>query len=507
MNIATRQEPTIAQQNGVLFQLRQKYGVVGDTDSYKLTHAAQYPKGATKMVSYFESRGGQYDEILWFGIEMICQEYLLQRLTQEQADNMVAWAREHMAGNVTDHLEIALNAVVNELGGRLPIKIRAAKEGALIPVKNVLFTIESTIEDERFFSIVSYFETKLVRAWGPSTVATVSYNVRKVIMEALERSADDPMAEIAFKFHDFGSRGVPDMGTAAFNGAGHLVSFLGTDTTVASMVTEIAYPERSLTQPVNSGSIPASEHSTTTMHGRTGEAQLVGQMFEAYAKPGAIFATVADSYDIISFLRDLAPKFRDQLLDSGATWVVRPDSNDPVEMPVQVIVELDKTFGSTINSKGYKVLNNVRCIQGDGIEPKHVKLILDRLLELGFSASNIAFGMGGGLLQKINRDTCKFALKCSAALINGEWVDVFKDPSTYDENWNRLEGKSFKKSKKGRLELMRNRVTGAYATKTSDNADEFGSDWEEALEDVFADGYMLRQTPFSEVRRNAGTFV
>lgn len=494
-------EPTTAQQNGILYQVRQKYGVVGDTDSYKLTHAPQYPKGATKMISYFESRGGEYDKIVWFGLEMLCQEYMLQRLTQEQADNMVAWAEEHMMGNITDHLKIALNAVVQELGGRLPIKIRAAKEGAVIPVKNVLFTIETTKEDERYFSIVSYFEAKLARVWGPSTVATVSYHVRKAIMEGLELTADEPEAEIAFKFHDFGSRGVGDMGVAAFHGAGHLVSFMGTDTTIAAMAVEMAYDER---MPGNS--IPASEHSTTTMHGRMGEPQLVQQMFDAYAKPEAIFATVADSYDIINFLRTIAPQFKEQLIESGATWVIRPDSCDPVEMPVQVVVEADEVFGHTINSKGYKVLNNVRVIQGDGIEPKHVVQIIARLVSLGYSISNIAWGMGGGLLQKVNRDTCKFALKCSAAKINGEWVDVYKDPSTYDENWNRIDVESFKASKRGRLELMHNPVTGEYDTKSSLNADEFGKGWVEALEDVYADGYMLRRTPFSQVRANAGTF-
>ncbi len=492
---------TPEQELGILYQIRQKYGVVGDTDSYKLTHAPQYPKGADRMISYFAARGGMYDKVMNFGVEMLCQEYLLQQLTQEQADNMVAWAREHMNGNMADDLKIALDAVVQELDGRLPIRIRNAKEGAMIPVKNVIFTIETTKADPRYFSIVSYFETKLVRDWGPSTVATVSWHVRQTIMEALVESSDDPLAEIAFKFHDFGSRGVGDMGVAAFHGAGHLVSFMGTDTTVAVQAIEFAYDE-----PMAGFSIPASEHSTTTMHGRDGEMGLVDAMFDAYAKPEAIFATVADSYDIINFIRNIAPTMRDKLIASGATWVVRPDSNDPVEMPVQTIIELDAVFGHTVNTKGYKVLNNVRAIQGDGIEPKHIKLILDRLLKLGYSASNIAFGMGGGLLQKVNRDTCKFALKCSAARINGEWVDVYKDPATYDVNWNKIDVPSFKASMRGQLELMFNPETGEYATKQTTNASEFGPEWEEALETVYEDGFMTRRTHFSEVRRNAGTF-
>lgn len=496
-----RIEHTEEQSLGLIYQMRQKYGVVGDTDSYKLSHAPQYPKGTDKMVSYFASRGGEYDRVMNFGMELMCKEFLLQKLTADQVKNMIAWAKEHMMENMADDLEIALMAVVNELDGRLPIRIRNAKEGVMIPVKNVIFTIETTIADERFFSLVSYFETKLVRNWGPATVATVSFHVRELIMDYLEKSSDDPMSEIAFKFHDFGSRGVGDYGVSAFHGAGHLVSFLGTDNIAAVHAVEFAYG-----MTMAGFSIPASEHSTTTMHGVDGEEGLVDAMFSAYAKPDAIFATVADSYDIINFIRNIAPTVKDRLIASGATWVVRPDSNDPVEMPVQTIIELDKVFGSEVNSKGYKVLKNVRCIQGDGIEPKHIKLILDRLIELGYSASNIAFGMGGGLLQKVNRDTCKFALKCSAARVNGEWIDVYKDPATYDEEWNKVDVPSFKTSMRGRLELMFNAETGEYATKQSTNASEFGPEWEEALETIYEDGFMIRATPFDEIRRNAGTF-
>lgn len=494
-------EPTQAEQNGIIYQIRQKYGVVGDTDSYKLTHAPQYVKGGDKMISYFESRGGLYDRVMNFGAEMIAKEYLLQRLTHEQVDNMIAWAKKHMNGNMVDDLEIALRAVVDERGGRLPIRIRNAKEGLMIPIRNVILTIETTVADPRFFSIVSYFETKLVRVWSPMTVGTTSYYVREAIYKALVQSADEPDAEIPFKFHDFGSRGVGGMEVAAFAGAAHLVSSMGTDTTVAVQAIEFAYGLE-----MAGFSIPASEHSTTTTHGREGEIPLVEQMFDAYAKPGAIFATVADSYDIINFIRNITPLFKDRLIESGAMWVIRPDSGDPIKMPIQCVIELEKVFGTTVNSKGYKVLNHVRVIQGDGIVPAQVTEILNALMNLGYSASNLAFGMGGGLLQKNNRDTHKFALKCCAVRVNGEWRDVYKDPSVYDENWNKIESQSFKASKAGRLELVYNSKTDEYKTVRLEEVFGLGPDWKMALETVYEDGYMVRETPFEEIRRNAGTF-
>jgi nicotinamide phosphoribosyltransferase len=498
MNIK-RKEPTQAEQNGIMYQIRQKYGVVGDTDSYKLSHMPQYKKGGDMMISYFEARGGIRDKVLNFGAQMIAKEYFLQRLTHTQVDNMIAWAKEHMMGNMVDDLEIALRAVVNELGGRLPIRIRNAKEGLMIPIKNVILTIETTIPDKRYFSIVSYFETKLVRIWSPMTVGTTTYYVRQAIYKALQQSADNPDAEIDYKFHDFGSRGVGGMEVAAFAGASHLVFSKGTDTTVAVQALEFAYHIR-----MAGNSIPASEHSSTTTHGPEGEINLITQMFDAYAKPGAFFATVADSYDIINFIRNYTPLFKERLIESGATWVIRPDSGDPIKTPIMCVIELEKIFGTTVNSKGYKVLNNVRVIQGDGIVPEQVTEICDALMALGYSASNMAFGMGGGLLQKNNRDTHKFALKCCAARINGKWVDVYKDPSVYDEDWNKLDEASFKASKRGRLELMYNQTTDEYKTVRLEECEAMGTDWEIALETVLEDGYMVRDVTFEEVRKNAG---
>ena len=494
-------EATPEQELGILYQIRQKYGSVGDTDGYKLTHIPQYIKGADKMISYFESRGSKFNRVMNFGVQMLVKEYMLQRLTAKQAYNMIEWATEHMNGNMVKDLEIALNKVVNELDGRLPIRIRNAPEGLMIPIKNVILTIETTMPGEAWFSLVSYFETKLVRVWAAMTVGTTSWYVREAILKALEKSSDDPMAEINYKFHDFGSRGVPDMGTAAFNGAAHLVSSMGTDTTVAVQALEFAYSIR-----MAGYSIPASEHSTTTSHGEANEIDIITQMFDAYAYKGSIFATVIDSYEAIRFIRKYAPLFKERLIESGATWVFRPDSGDSVKMPIQVVRELEKIFGCTTNKKGYKVLNNVRVIQGDGIVPAQVTEILNELMAAGYSASNIAFGMGGGLLQKVNRDTHKFALKCSAIRVNGDWIDVYKDPAVYDEDWNVIDEESFKVSKKGRLELIYNAPLDEYKTVRLEDLGDYDSNWSDTLlETVYEDGYLVRDMTFAEVRANAGT--
>jgi nicotinamide phosphoribosyltransferase len=199
-------------------------------------------------------------------------------------------------------------------------------------------------------------------------------------------------------------------------------------------------------------SIPATEHSYMTILGRDGEYKQMERFLNVYAN-FAIKACVSDSYNIYEAIKFWGTQ-KQKLIDQKAILVVRPDSGDPATMSVECVERLDKEFGSTVNEKGYKVLNHVRVIYGDGISNTEViEQILFNLDAIGYSADNIAFGMGGGLLQKNDRDTQKFAIKCSAAIINGKLVDVQKDPIT-DQG---------KKSKAGILDLIKDE-NGQYKT-------------------------------------------
>lgn len=479
----------------IIRQIQEKYGLASDVDTYKMSHSVQYVPGATRLMSYIESRGGKFDEVVFFGLQLILKEYFERPITLDQAHNLIEFQRQHLGMEIPGFEESILT-VVNEYDGKLPIRIRAVPEGTVVPTKNVLVTIETTVDDPRVFSLVSYFETKLMRMWSPTTVATMSREIKKVILSSLRTSAEDPDGEIGFKLHDFGSRGVSSMETAAFAGAGHLVNFCGSDTSVAIMAMEFAYSE-----PMAGFSIPATEHSTTTSHGRGNEINIIEQMFDNFAKPGAIFSTVADSYDIMNFVDNIAPQFKARLAQSGATWVIRPDSGDSVQMPVEIVRRLGKTFGYTWNNKGFKVLNNVRVIQGDGIDIEDVKQILHILEGEMWSASNIVFGMGGGLLQKNNRDTQKFAQKACAILVNGVWQDVYKDPANYDPiTWEKIEGSSFKTSKAGRLTLVKN-DNGEFLTLREEEAVNLGLS--SLLEDVYINGEIVRDMTLAEVRKNA----
>lgn len=451
--------------------------IILNTDSYKASHWLQYPPRMDGMFSYIESRGGQYPRTVFFGLQAILKEYLARGITA--AD--IAEAKDLFAAHGEPFNEEGWQYILQEYGGRLPVTIRAVPEGSVIPVHNVLATVEAT--DAKCFWLASYLETLLLRVWYPTTVATISWHIKQLIGRYLQETSDDPKGQLPFKLHDFGARGVSSYESAAIGGLAHLVNFKGTDTVAALLAARAFYHE-----PMAAFSIPASEHSTITAWGRDGEEAAYRNMIAAYAKPGAIFACVSDSYDVYAAVEHLwGGRLKQQIIDSGATLVVRPDSGNPPDVVERCATLLDRSFGSTPNSKGFKVLNHVRIIQGDGVNPTSIGEILERLKRSGFAADNIAFGMGGALLQHMNRDTQKFAMKCSAARIDGEWVPVFKDPVTDP-------GKA---SKKGRLDLIRDGVTREYLTYSLEDA---RSSEPSELVEVFRNGVLTKEWTLEQVR-------
>jgi nicotinamide phosphoribosyltransferase len=454
-----------------------------NTDSYKVSMFKQYPAGTTGVYSYIESRGGRYDETVFFGLQAFIKEYLLEPITQADIDTADAILTAHGEPFNREGWEYILRVH----GGKLPVVIKAVPEGTVVPVKNVLATIENT--DPNCFWLTTYLETALLRAvWYPTTVATQSKYIKNVIKEYLEKTGD--VNGLSFKLHDFGARGVSSLESAGLGGAAHLVNFMGTDTVSALLVAKQYYGAD-----MAGFSIPAAEHSTITSWGREGEVEAYRNMLRQFGRQGSILAVVSDSYDIFNAAKNLwGEELREEVIASGATVVIRPDSGDPEAVCVKLVQILDQKFGHTINDKGYKVLNNVRIIQGDGVNERTIRMILGHFSVLGYSADNIAFGMGGALLQQLDRDTQKFAMKCSAACVNGEWIDVQKDPIT-DVG---------KKSKAGRVSLWKSGGEWVSATdQPSGWADKAIGEYREMLKEVYRDGKLMLEYDFEEVRANS----
>lgn len=459
--------------------------VILDVDSYKFSHAWQYPPNTTNIFSYVESRGGRFSRTLFYGLQIWLKGRLLTPVTQEDVDEAAGFAAAHGVPFNREGWEY----IVREHKGLLPVEIRAVPEGMVIPTHNVLATVVNT--DPNVPWLTSFLETALLRAiWYPTTVATLSWHAKQTIRAALVKSSENPEAELLFRLHDFGGRGVSSDESAQLGGSAHLVNFRGTDTVAGILAARRYYNE-----PMAGFSIPAAEHSTITSWGRDSETSAYKNMVTQFARPGSIFAVVSDSYDIMNAVNHIwGETLHDDVVNSGATLVVRPDSGDPVVVPVDVVEALGERFGFEVNSRGYKVLNKaVRVIQGDGMNIDSIKTLYDNLLARGWSAENVAVGMGGGLLQSVTRDTQKFAMKASAACINGKWQDVYKDPVT-DQG---------KRSKRGRLALIRSNGIGnsQWVTVRADSMEAQGNS--DQLVTVFRNGQLLVDHTFSEVRERS----
>ena len=452
--------------------------IITNTDSYKFSQYNQYPEGTTNVYSYVESRGGTWNQTVFFGLQMFLKEYLTKQITQEDIIVGEMLATSHGEPFNREGWEY----ILREYNGYLPLRIKAVPEGSVIPVKNVLATVENT--DPNCGWLTSYVETPLLRAiWYPTTVATNSYESKRIILDYLNRTGDSSL--IDFKLHDFGARGVSSFESAGIGGLSHLVNFKGTDT-----ITALLYGREYYNIDMAGFSIPAMEHSTVTSWTRAGEVDSYRNMVKLYGKPGSLFACVSDSYNIYDACHMWGTVLKDDVINSGATLVVRPDSGYPPEVVVNCLQILDEHFGHTVNDKGFKVLNHVRIIQGDGITQDTIDRILYRAMTAEYSADNIAFGQGGKLLQGVDRDTQKFAMKCSSIVVNEEQRDVYKSPIT----------DMGKESKKGRITLYKN--DEGYFTDLEGRTDAV-----EVLETVFENGKIIKEYTFDEVRKNASEIV
>lgn len=456
-----------------------------NTDSYKPSHYLQLPPGTENISSYIEARAtkaGKYKVVIPFGLQAGMLSYLKCRITRGDIEDASVFLAEHGEPFNREGWEYILNTY----GGRLPLRIKAVPEGLPVPIGSPLVTVEAT--DEKCAWLVSYVETILLRAvWYGTTVATQSWHLKQLIRSYLEKTGDP--AGLMFKLHDFGARGVSSYESAGIGGAAHLVNFMGTDTISGILFAKRYYKAEGMP----GFSIPAAEHSTITAWGPFSEKEAYENMVDKFGGDGRTYAVVSDSYDILNACSNIwGGSLREKVIAKGGTLVIRPDSGDPATTVLTCLRLLDEKFGHTVNAKGYKVLNHVRIIQGDGINPASLQQILDFATGPGamYSADNVAFGMGGMLLQGVNRDTLSFAMKASAIKINGTWQDINKSPV----------GDAEKKSKRGRQTLLRigeNIVPGTVSPEGYVWTD---GNTKELMETVYLDGEVVKIHTFEEIR-------
>jgi nicotinamide phosphoribosyltransferase len=475
-------------------------------DGYKVGHKFQYPEGTTLVYSNLtprKSRDKGMDEVMFFGLQYFIKEYLIRQFDdyffnrpKEEILAMYARRMDNYLGkdSITYHHIAALHDL-----GYLPLEIKALPEGTLAPMRVPVFTIKNTLPE--FFWLTNMLETLLSAIlWKPCTSATTAFHYLKTFTQYAKETVGADAGFIPWQGHDFSFRGMSGIEDAVMSGAGHLLSFAGTDTIPAIDFLETFY-RADCEKELIGGSVPATEHSVMCMGTQDSEIKtferLIGDVY-----PSGIVSIVSDTWDFWQVITEFLPILKTRILARNGKVVIRPDSGDPVKIIIGdkdaapgspeykgAIECMWETFGGTITEKGYKLLDgHIGLIYGDSITTERQQDILEGLKQKGFASYNVVLGIGSYTYEYVTRDTFGFAMKATYGEVNGEGRDIFKDPKTDDGT---------KKSAKGLMQVYRDKKTGRLALKDQ-------CTWQEEaqgeLKPVFKDGKLLVDWTLGEIR-------
>lgn len=479
-------------------------------DFYKVSHKQQYPKGTEVIYSTWTPRSNKFfpnsDKVVTFGIQAFVKKYLINYFNENFFNKPLGQVLSEYKRVLRftlgiDNPDASHIEELHELG-YLPIRLNAIKEGTLVPMKVPMLTMENT--HPNFFWVTNYLETLISNEiWLPMTSATIAHTYRSILDEYAMKTTGNTDG-VDFQGHDFSMRGMASLDASKASGAGHLLSFTGTDTIPAIMYHEEFY-NANIENELVGASIPATEHSVMSAN-TDSESR---DEFEMYKRlitevyPNGLFSVVSDTYDLWAVIGDILPRLKDEIMNRDGKVVIRPDSGDPVDIIcgnanseseiVQkgLIEALWDIFGGTVTEQGYKVLDShIGAIYGDSITIERAKAICERLEAKGFASTNIVLGVGSFSYQMNTRDTFGFAMKATYAVVNGEEKLLFKDPKTDDGT---------KKSQRGRV------VTVQHLGEMKYHDGLYKEDEKEykntnLLETVFEDGKLLRDQSLGEIR-------
>jgi len=488
-----------------MFNLLEFLPACTQLDFYKSGHHLQYPKGTRRVVSNFTPRMTRIDgidKITLFGYQMYIKAWLMGQWNQffEQDDNQIDEyeAEIRLALNAPDYSADHLRALKKL--GYLPLEIRAIPEGSQVPTRIPCMTIHNTHDD--FFWLPNFLETQIsAEIWLPCTTASIALAYRKNFEEYCDATGGlrefIPGQTIHFsevQGHDFSMRGMGSVWDAAKAGAGHILSFSGTDTLPAILYLRKFYGAQGFV----AGSVPATEHSVMQSGGD--DYETINRLLDLY--PTGVLSVVCDTWDFWNVVTDVLPRLKDKIMNRQGKLVIRPDSGDPVkiicgdheaetEAERKGLIEcLWDIFGGDTNEKGYRQVHPcVGAIYGDSITLDRQVRILKGLMEKQFQSSNVVLGIGSFTYQYNTRDTFGFAIKATWADIDGKHIPLFKDPKTDDGT---------KKSAKG-LVLVRQDEDGEFSLEENVTWEQFRSA-ENALELVYKDGKLIVDHTFEEIR-------
>jgi nicotinamide phosphoribosyltransferase len=469
------------------------------TDFYKTDHRRQYPKGTEYVYSNLTPRMSRIpgvDKVVVFGIQYFVKDYLIRRFNdgffKQPKEKVIAQYKRRMDTSLgKDSINVEHLEALHDLG-YLPIKLKALAEGTLCPLRVPVLTITNTLPE--FYWITNFLETILSNVlWHPMTSATIAFEYRKVLEEYAAKTSDMPDF-VKFQAHDFSMRGHSSFESSLVSGASHLTSFSGTDTIPSIDWLEHFYNADAEKELIGA-SVPATEHSVMCLGGSETEIETYRRLLtEVY--PSGIVSIVSDTWDYWKVLSQTLPQLKQVIKQRDGKLVIRPDSGDPVKIlcgdpeaedpwvRMGTVATLWEIFRGQRNSKGYKQLDpHIGVIYGDSITLDRCRAICKGLEERGFASTNVVFGVGSYTYQYVTRDTFGFAMKATHGVINGEAVDIFKDPKTDD---------GVKKSAKGLLCVNLDYTLTECASPEQESVG--------MLKEVFCDGKEWNETTLNIIR-------
>ena len=306
-------------------------------DFYKATHHEQYPKGLTKMVSYYTprmSRLNDVDHVTFFGLQGFIDEYLIgafrtwffdRDLTEVLAEYNRVMTYTLGPGSYSTQKLMDLHKL-----GYLPLEIRAVPEGTRTKIGVPQIEISNT--DPKFVWLVNTIETMLSSTmWHTQVAAEVGYRYRKIVDKWVEKTCDSTVSPWKL-IGDFSMRGQHSVESAIKSSAGWLLSHHNTATVPAIMWMEQHYACDMEKEPVGFGAI-STEHSVMCSNFAVDGDEVTHikrLLTETY--PELSFSMVSDSYDYWNLVTKILPQCKEEIMNHKGYLAIRGDSGDPVEV-------------------------------------------------------------------------------------------------------------------------------------------------------------------------------
>lgn len=495
------------------------------TDGYKTGHHLMYAPNTTMVYSNYTCRSTQRmqknaQDVVVFGIQYTFKyinEMWKDHFFSQPKSEVCEEAKEYLSSYLGCDYDVSHFEALHDLG-YLPIEVKALPEGTITKAGIPLFTIKNTLPE--FFWVTNFLETLIsTLIWKPVHSASLALAYRKVLNKYAKETDVNNLWFVDFQGHDFSLRGMQSPEAGISSGMGFATIFKGSDTIPILKALKYYYNDKDTVFSVN-----ATEHSVMCSGSKENEVETFRRLMQTF--PKGILSVVSDTWDLWKVCSEYLPLLKNEILSRDGKLVIRPDSGDPVdiicgkglksefeenkyyekevidnegdswyedeitEQEYKGVIELLwDTFGGTINEQGYKVLDpHIGAIYGDSITLERAEQICERLKQKGFASTNIVYGVGSYSLGFSTRDQQGGAVKSTYVEINGEGVEIFKDPVTDDGT---------KKSAKGLLKVYLDEETNELKLKDQCTLSEEKTG---LLETMFLNGELVKETTFTEIR-------